>query len=203
VTPDAPAKPRPGLPSYYLVIALATVMLLVLAGGFIYYRLATDAMVERVETENEIFASRIDKLAERVIRNPRTSDELEAEIRTEMDKRPVVLVRVYDDEHDIQYSTNPSEIGEAISDQNRYWYEDAEIDRYEVLDTGSETLRARDIVVTRNGIGDLDRYWGDGIQVYTDVTTQHQEIIQTALITTGVIELVLAIGIVAVLVRKR
>jgi hypothetical protein len=202
--PATPAKPKPGgLPYYYLVIALATVMLLVLAGGFIYYRLVTDAMVERVQDENRIFASRVDKLADAVIRRPAAAEALEEAIRTEMDKRPVVLVRVYDDDDEIRFSTNPSEVGEKIADDYRYWYEDVEIEHFDVLDSGSETLRGRDIVVTRAGVGGADSYWQQGIEVYADVTSEHQGIIQTALISTGVIELILAAAIAVVLVRKR
>lgn len=196
---------RPGLPRYYAITALVVLMLLTLAGGLIYYRLALDAHTERVSNENLVFAATIEQSAKRAVAGADVEEKLQERSDTEMARRLVVKVVVYDDRWRIRFSTNRREIGTLVAAEDRsfsYNRQDGELIRYAAFDTGKEILRAHDIVVTKVGIS--KDYWHrpPGITIYTDVTTERRGIIRTDALVVGAIEVVLAV-VVAVLLFRR
>jgi hypothetical protein len=201
--PETPKQA--GLPRYYLITALVVAMIIAGAGGLITYRVAVDALIERVNDENMAFADQIDSLAETAAKGFDVSAKLQSKIKAEMARRPVVLVRVYDKDWRIQFSTNSSEVGDLIPNPDRrysYDRQDQNLAHYAVLDTGAERLNDRELIVTKRSV--TNQYWetAPGFDIYTDVTTEVRNMIRTDAIVVGGIELVLAVLLVLALLRK-
>jgi len=194
-----------GLPRYYLITALVVLMLLVLAGGLIYYRLAFDALEVRAAEQNLAFAGTIETLARRAVSGADVAAKLQERCEAEMAQRPVVKVSVYDDAWRIRFSTHPQEKGMLVAvDERSFGYErsDGKLIHYAVFDTGTDTLRDRDLLVSRLGIG--KGYWNraPGIIVYADITAERRSTIQGDVLVVGVIELALAIALGVALLRR-
>lgn len=187
---------RPGLPRYYVVTALAVVMLLAAAGGLIAYRLSLDALAERASGENAVFARSIEQLARRTALGMNTAEKLEERIGAEMDRRPVVKVVVYDEMWRIRFSTNPDEVGALFPAEDHFFdynRQGGELTRHATFDTGTEILQARDMVITQVSVSQESWYQAPGIILYTDVTDERLRIIRTDALIVGAIELALAV----------
>jgi hypothetical protein len=196
---------RSGLPRYYAITALVMLMLLTLAGGLIYYRLALDALTEQTSGQNRMFATTIEQMARRAAAGADVADKLQERSEVEMAQRPVVKVVVYDDNWRIRFSTNRREIGTLFGPEDytfTYYREDGEITRYAAFDTGKETLRAHDLVVTQINIHNDYWFGAPGITIYTDVTAERRKMIRMDALVAGGIEVLLAIILTVILVRR-
>lgn len=195
-------RERAPVPRYYLITAIIIAMILVLAGGAIYYRVATNGIVERLHRDNLAFAQQIHTLAERAATSSSAPPRLVEQAEAEMAARPVVKIRVYGDWR-IRYSTNASEIGTMLPNEDRYYYylrdSEANLTYYPTFETGEETLEARDMVVSRVAVGDYRD--NAGIDIYADATDKIRAMGLTDAVVTGGLEL-LAVGLLIALRRR-
>jgi hypothetical protein len=198
---DAQKQPG-GLPRYYYIVALVTLMVLTVAGGLIGYRIASVSLLDQTKEEHRALAGKLKGL------DPAGMDQ---PVQSAMAASSLIKVRFLDENDKIVYSSAASEIGStALPEGNRdnwYYGDFTEIKHYNALETGGETLANREVVLTSVTVEQqtgkeksiiLYRH----LELYTDVTASLQNILLIDGGIAGGLGLIELIALAWVLLRK-
>jgi hypothetical protein len=195
-------KQSGGLPRYYYLVALVTLMVLTAAGGLIGYRIASISVLDRVTEEHRALGGKLKGL---------DAANMDSPAQAAMRQSGLVKVRLLDENDQIVYSSAADEIGStALPEGSRdYWYysDNTEMKHYNSLKTGSETLTNRDVVLTsvtietqadKNNGSILYRH----LELYSDVTADLQNILLMDGGIVGALGLIEVMALAWVLLRK-